>query len=259
MQKMNHNTFFEIEKARMEGKKIGFTASSFDLLHPGHISMLAEAKSHCDFLVVGLLTDPTISRPDTKNKPIQSTFERFVQIQAISYIDELIPFDSEEDLVQMIKMIKPHIRFCGIEYKGTHHTGWDIKDVDIFYNRRDHDYSTTELRERVYEIELKKHPEHTSPIISQSEINNKTINAIKNSIEFITKVYAVLKKSSNDIIVMLRYKDSLVEYKIPITYWENHIKDIIHVDERSITNDISLNQQQAAILITLLNENHLNK
>lgn len=152
-----HNTFFEIEKARVEGKKIGFTASSFDLLHPGHISMLAEARSHCDFLVVGLLTDPTISRPDTKNKPVQSTFERFVQIQAIEYIDELIPFDSEEDLKQMIKMIKPHIRFCGIEYKGTHHTGWDIQGVDIFYNRRDHDYSTTELRNRVYELEKKKH------------------------------------------------------------------------------------------------------
>ena len=89
-----HNTFYEIEKARVEGKKIGFTASSFDLLHPGHISMLAEAKSHCDFLVVGLLTDPTISRPEVKNKPIQTTFERFVQIQAIEYIDELIPFDT---------------------------------------------------------------------------------------------------------------------------------------------------------------------
>lgn len=152
-----HNTFEEIEKARVVGKKIGFTASSFDLLHPGHIAMLAEAKSHCDFLVVGLLTDPTISRPETKNKPVQSTFERFVQIQAISYIDELIPFDSEEDLEQMIKMIKPHIRFCGIEYKGTHHTGWNIPGVDIFYNRRDHDYSTTELRERVYEMEKKKH------------------------------------------------------------------------------------------------------
>lgn len=151
-----HNTFYEIEKARVEGKKIGFTASSFDLLHPGHISMLAEAKSHCDFLVVGLLTDPTISRPEVKNKPIQTTFERFVQIQAIEYIDELIPFDTEEDLEQMLKMIKPNIRFVGSEYKGTHHTGWDIPGIDIFYNRRDHDYSTTELRERVYEREKEK-------------------------------------------------------------------------------------------------------
>lgn len=143
------NSFQEIEELRAAGKKIGFTASSFDLLHPGHIAMLAEAKAHCDFLVVGLLTDPTISRPDTKNKPVQTTFERYIQIQAVKYVDWLIPFDSEDDLVQMIKMIKPHIRFVGEEYKGTKHTGHDIPDVFIYYNRRNHDYSTTSLRKRL--------------------------------------------------------------------------------------------------------------
>lgn len=143
------NKFQQIELLRSQGKKIGFTASSFDLLHPGHIAMLAEAKSQCDFLVVGLLTDPTISRPDTKNKPVQTTFERYIQIQAVEYVDWLIPFDSEDDLVQMIKMIKPHIRFVGEEYKGTPHTGHDIPDVFIYYNRRNHDYSTTSLRERL--------------------------------------------------------------------------------------------------------------
>lgn len=143
------NKFQQIELLRSQGKKIGFTASSFDLLHPGHIAMLAEAKSQCDFLVVGLLTDPTISRPNTKNKPVQTTFERYIQIQAVEYVDWLIPFDSEDDLIQMIKMIKPHIRFVGEEYKGTQHTGHDIPDVFIYYNRRNHDYSTTSLRERL--------------------------------------------------------------------------------------------------------------
>lgn len=152
------NAFLLIEQARVNGKKIGFTASSFDLLHPGHISMLAEARSRCDFLVVGLLSDPTISRPDIKHKPIQSTFERFVQIQAIEYIDVLIPFDTEEDLVQMIKMIQPDIRFCGSEYKGTKHTGYDIPGIYTYYNRRDHDYSTTELRKRIYHRESEEHP-----------------------------------------------------------------------------------------------------
>ena len=261
---MNHNTFFEIEKARVEGKKIGFTASSFDLLHPGHIAMLAEAKSHCDFLVVGLLSDPTISRPDTKNKPIQSTFERFVQIQAISYIDELIPFDSEEDLVQMIKMVKPHIRFCGIEYKGTHHTGWDIKDVDIFYNRRDHDYSTSELRSRVYEIELKKHPEQTAPIVDKQDANHNqsSTNKIKNIIDCISKVYIALKLDKENVNVVFRYEDEFVEYRIPIVYWENHIEPKLKFTLKydiPENEPVSLNQSNSAILLSLFEERFLVK
>lgn len=148
--------FQYVEELRSQGKKIGFTASSFDLLHPGHIAMLAEARAHCDFLIVGLLTDPTISRPDTKNKPIQSTFERYIQIQAVQYVDWLVPFDTEEDLEQMIRMLKPDIRFCGVEYRGTKHTGYDIPDVFNYYNRRDHNYSTTELRERIYINEDRK-------------------------------------------------------------------------------------------------------
>lgn len=150
------NMFQYVEELRSQGKKIGFTASSFDLLHPGHIAMLAEARAHCDFLIVGLLTDPTISRPDTKNKPIQSTFERYIQIQAVQYVDWLVPFDTEEDLEQMIRMLKPDIRFCGVEYRGTQHTGYDIPDVFNYYNRRDHNYSTSELRERIYTNEDRK-------------------------------------------------------------------------------------------------------
>lgn len=138
-----------IEKIRKDGGIIGFTASTFDLLHPGHIAMLAEAKSQCDFLIVGLLTDPTISRPEIKNKPIQSTFERYIQIQAVSYIDWLIPFDTEEDLEQMLRMIMPDIRFVGEEYKNVQHTGKNIEGIKIVYNKRKHDYSSKELRDRI--------------------------------------------------------------------------------------------------------------
>ena len=129
-------------------KTYGVIAGSFDLLHTGHILALAAAKDNCDHLTVLLQTDPTIDRPE-KNKPIQSTFERYIQIQAVEYIDWLIPFDTEEDLINMIKMISPDIRFVGEEYKGTKHTGYDIPDVKIFYNRRRHEYSSTQLRTRL--------------------------------------------------------------------------------------------------------------
>ena len=139
--------FKTIELLKKEGKKIGFTCSTFDLLHAGHIAMLSEAKAHCDFLVVGLLTDPTISRPETKNKPIQDMYERYVQLQAVKYVDMIIPFDTEENICDIIKMIQPDIRFVGEEYKGTEHTGWNL--CPIMYNKRKHNYSTSELRDRI--------------------------------------------------------------------------------------------------------------
>ena len=142
-----------IEKLKKEGKKIGFTASTFDLLHAGHVAMLEEAKSQCDYLIVGLLSDPTNDR-DEKNKPIQSIYERWIQAQALSAIDMLIPFDSEEDLETMIKMIMPHVRFVGEEYKGKQHTGWDIKGVEIIYNRRPHNYGSRQLRSKILQQEL---------------------------------------------------------------------------------------------------------
>jgi len=128
---------------------IGFTASAFDLLHAGHIAMLAEAKSKCDFLAVGLLIDPTKDRPSTKNKPVQSSFERWVQLSAVSFIDVIIPFDTEQDLEDMLKLIKPHIRFVGEEYKNTNHTGKNIKGIDIYYNKREHSFSSSDLRSRI--------------------------------------------------------------------------------------------------------------
>ena len=139
--------FTKIEKLKKQGLKIGFTCSTFDLLHAGHVAMLEESKAHCDFLIVGLLTDPTISRPDTKNKPVQNIYERFIQLQALSCVDMIIPFDTEENIIEMVQMIEPDIRFVGEEYKGTKHTGWDL--CPIFYNKRKHNYSSTELRNRM--------------------------------------------------------------------------------------------------------------
>nr|DAS97834.1 MAG TPA: rfaE bifunctional protein, domain II [Caudoviricetes sp.] len=139
--------FDKLEKIR-KFKTIGFTASTFDLLHAGHVIMLEEAKSQVDFLVVGLLTDPTISRPE-KNKPVQSILERYIQLQAVKCVDMIVPFDTEEDLVNLIKIVRPHLRFCGEEYKDVEHTGKHIPGVKIIYNSRQHDFSSSSLRERV--------------------------------------------------------------------------------------------------------------
>ena len=126
---------------------VGFTCSTFDLFHAGHVVMLQEGKSLCDYLVVGLLTDPTIDRAETKNKPVQSVMERYLQLAACKYVDEIIPFESEKDLVDLILTINPDIRIVGEEYTGTDHTGVGL--CPIHYNKRRHSFSTTQLRERV--------------------------------------------------------------------------------------------------------------
>ena len=136
----------KIENIRKEGKRIGFTCSTFDLLHAGHVAMLAEAKSKCDFLIVCLLSDPTHDRPE-KQKPIQSMFERWVQLDAISYVDMIIPFSTEQDIVDMVLTLKPDIRVVGEEYKDIEHTGKGL--CPIFYNSRKHSFSSTELKERI--------------------------------------------------------------------------------------------------------------
>lgn len=131
------------------GRKVGFTASTFDLLHPGHIDMLQQASSQCDYLIVGLLTNPQISRPDTKQAPCESVFERWMRLQALSYVDAIIPFDTEEDLVNILNIIKPDVRFVGDEYKNTEHTGYDIKDIKIIYNERKHNWSSSNLKNKL--------------------------------------------------------------------------------------------------------------
>ena len=144
----------KIYKLKQEGLKIGFTASSFDLLHPGHLSMLAECKLNCDYLIVGLLTDATISRPLEKLKPLQTSFERWIQISSLEYIDMIIPFDTEQDLENMLHIILPHIRFVGEEYRNKEHTGKNIKEIEIFYNRRSHSYSSSELKNRIEKLKI---------------------------------------------------------------------------------------------------------
>jgi len=143
----------------MIGQPIGFTCSTFDLLHAGHILMLAEAKSFCSHLIVGLQTDPTIDRPDTKNKPVQSIVERYVQLSAVKFVDEIIVYDTEKDLEDLLMFLPITLRICGEEYKDKALTGRDICDnrgIKTYYNSRTHRFSSTELRNRTYQLELVK-------------------------------------------------------------------------------------------------------
>jgi glycerol-3-phosphate cytidylyltransferase len=143
----------------MIGKPIGFTCSTFDLLHAGHILMLAECKSVCDYLIVGLQSDPTIDRPEVKNKPVQSVVERYVQLSAVKFIDEIIVYDTEKDLEDLLMFLPITMRICGEEYKERHLTGRDICDnrgIKTYYNSRTHRFSSSELRQRTYQSELSK-------------------------------------------------------------------------------------------------------
>jgi glycerol-3-phosphate cytidylyltransferase len=143
----------------MVGRPVAFTCSTFDLLHAGHILMLAECKQICDYLIVGLQTDPTIDRPDTKNKPVQSIVERYVQLSAVKFVDEIIVYDTEKDLEDMLAFLPITMRICGEEYKDKHLTGKDICDnrgIRTHFNSRTHRFSSSELRQRTYQSELVK-------------------------------------------------------------------------------------------------------
>jgi glycerol-3-phosphate cytidylyltransferase len=129
----------------------GITFSSFDLFHSGHVAMLKEARSNCDYLMVGLQTDPTIDRPK-KNKPIQSVFERYVQLEGCKYIDEIIPYATEQDLVDILLTYDIQKRFIGEEYRTKEFTGKQLcvdKGIEIYYNKRQHSFSTSGLRKRI--------------------------------------------------------------------------------------------------------------
>jgi glycerol-3-phosphate cytidylyltransferase len=132
-------------------RKIGFTCSTFDLLHAGHVLMLAEAKSVCDYLIVGLQTDPTIDRPGIKNKPVQSIVERYVQLSAVKFVDEVIVYDTEKDLEDLLMFLPINVRILGEEYKDTNYTGKEIcelRGILPHYNSRRHRFSSSELRKR---------------------------------------------------------------------------------------------------------------
>ena len=131
--------------------KIGLTASTFDLLHAGHIEMLREAKSKCDYLICALQIDPTADR-DTKNTPIQSIVERHTQLAGVRYVDEIIPYYYEADLEDILQMKTIHVRILGEEYRDKDFTGRDIckhRDIELYFNKRDHRFSTSGLRRRV--------------------------------------------------------------------------------------------------------------
>ena len=132
--------------------KVGITFSAFDLLHAGHIGMLREARANCDYLIVGLQTDPTIDRPDTKNKPVQSLVERYTQLSGVKYVDEIIPYQTEQDLEDILAMYHISVRVLGEEYREKEFTGKDVcrkRGIELYFNKRDHRFSTTDLRERV--------------------------------------------------------------------------------------------------------------
>ena len=125
----------------------GITASCFDLLHAGHILMLKEAKSACDYLIVALQVDPTIDRP-SKNKPIQSFFERWVQVSAVKYVDEIIPYSTESELLTILQNYDIDVRILGEEYETKPFTGNNL-DMEYYFNKRTHEYSSTELKKRI--------------------------------------------------------------------------------------------------------------
>lgn len=127
--------------------KIGFTCGAFDLLHAGHVMMLAEAKTQCDWLIVGLQTDPTIDRHN-KNRPVQTTFERYTQLMGCRFVDEIVPYDTEDDLFNLLSTYNIDVRIVSDEYKDTIFTG-KLLGIDIYYNKRSHNFSSTELRKRL--------------------------------------------------------------------------------------------------------------
>ena len=134
----------------MKKNKIGFTCSCFDLLHAGHILMLKDAKAQCDKLIVGLQTDPTIDRPE-KNKPIQSYEERYIQLEAVKYVDEIVKYETENELYGIIYDLMPDVRILGSDYKdGRYYTGMEL-NIPIYYHERNHNYSRSGLRKKIKE------------------------------------------------------------------------------------------------------------
>lgn len=138
--------------------KVGITFSAFDLLHAGHIKMLEEAKSQCDYLICGLQTDPTIDRPN-KNQPTQTVVERYIQLKGCKHVDEIVPYATEQDLEDILRAFKIDVRIIGEEYRDKNFTGktfCEEKEIALYYNIRNHRFSSSELRKVVMDVELKK-------------------------------------------------------------------------------------------------------
>ena len=151
--------FNRIKELKQQDLIIGITFSTFDLLHAGHIAMLAEAKNHCDYLIAGLQTDPTIDRPDTKNRPVQSIVERQIQLAGCRYVDEVVVYQTERDLVDLLLILPINVRILGVEYQDKAYTGkyeGAKRGIETIFNGRDHSFSSSNLRKRVAVAEEKQ-------------------------------------------------------------------------------------------------------
>jgi glycerol-3-phosphate cytidylyltransferase len=150
--------FNKVQELKSQGLRIGFTASQFDMLHAGHIAMLSEARNHCDYLIAGLQNNASWDRPE-KNAPIQSIVERQIQLAATRYVDEIVVYNTESDLEDILLTLPIDVRILGVEYKDKEFTGRDIcvsRDIELIYNKRDHSFSSSSLRKRVAEAERQK-------------------------------------------------------------------------------------------------------
>jgi len=151
--------FNRIKELKAQGKRIGITFSQFDLLHAGHIAMLAEAKNHCDYLIAGLQTDASIDRPDSKNPPVQSIVERQIQLGSCRYVDEIIVYTTERDLIDILLTLPINVRILGKEYEDTNFTGRNegaTMNIEHIFNAREHSFSSSSLRKRVVAAESHK-------------------------------------------------------------------------------------------------------
>ena len=150
--------FNKVQELKAQGLRIGFTASQFDMLHAGHIAMLSEARNHCDYLIAGLQNNASWDRPE-KNAPIQSIVERQIQLAATRYVDEIVVYNTEKDLEDILLTLPLDVRILGVEYRDKEFTGRDIcvsRNIELIYNKRDHSFSSSSLRKRVVEAESKK-------------------------------------------------------------------------------------------------------
>jgi glycerol-3-phosphate cytidylyltransferase len=162
--------------------KIGFNCSTFDLLHAGHVTMLKEEKRHCDYLIAALMTDPTIDRPETKNKPVQSVYERYTQLQAVKYVDEIIVYETEDDLINIFKTQHIDIRFLGDEYKSKEFTGKQYcldRGIELFFHERFHPYSSSQLRKRIFDAGAPKVSTHNIDIHLAKSYNSISHHSAK--------------------------------------------------------------------------------
>ena len=151
--------FNHIKQLKADGKRIGITFSTFDMLHAGHIAMLSEAKNHCDYLIAGLQTDPTIDRPGEKNPPVQSIVERQIQLAACRYVDEVVVYQTEQDLVDLLLILPVDVRILGVEYQDKQFTGrheGNKRGIELVFNGRDHSFSSSSLRRRVAAAEIER-------------------------------------------------------------------------------------------------------